>query len=175
WYEESKDRKDFRTKTLHELEESNNDTSEMAEYIATTIIRYHLDTMARLGIKYEVLPRESDILHLHFWSYAFERLKESGAIVFETEGRNKGCWVMKAETAETTNRESDASTEDSEFDPDKVIVKSNGIVTYVGKDIAFTLWKLGRLGMDFYYRPFYEYKDGVAKSVAWISTSDKNE
>jgi len=174
WYEESKDREKLKTRTLHELEASNNDTSQMAEYISMTILRCHLNTMIRLGIKYEVLPRESDILHLHFWNRAFEWLKERGAIVFETEGRNKGCWVMRAENAEPAKQDN-SPDEEAKHDADKVIVKSNGIVTYVGKDIAFTLWKLGRLGLDFYYRPFYEYKDGEMNSTAWISTSNKDE
>ncbi len=174
WYEGSPERKALRAQTLHELEESNNETSEMAEYISTTILRCHLDTMARIGISYDVLPRESDILHLKFWSYAFERLKETGAIIFETEGRNKGCWVMKADPSAEATEKTAEPEEQSQYDADKVIVKSNGIVTYVGKDIAFTLWKLGRLGMDFYYHPFYEYLVNGKKHTAWISTADKS-
>ena len=173
WYEGSPERKELRAKTLHELEESNNETSEMAEYISTTILRCHLDTMARIGISYDVLPRESDILHLHFWQYAFERLKETDAIIFETEGRNKGCWVMKAGPSTQPIEKIEDNEEQSQYDADKVIVKSNGIVTYVGKDIAFTLWKLGRLGMDFYYHPFYEYTVDGSKRTAWISTANK--
>ena len=174
WYEGSPERKALRAQTLHELEESNNETAEMAEYISTTILRCHLDTMARIGIVYDVLPRESDILHLHFWQYAFERLKETNAIIFETEGRNKGCWVMKAEPSAQPTEKIEETEEQSQYDADKVIVKSNGIVTYVGKDIAFTLWKLGRLGMDFYYHPFYEYDVDGSKHTAWISSSNKD-
>ena len=99
--------------------------------------------MLRLGIEYDVLPRESEILHLKFWASAFELLKQSKAIYLETEGKNAGCWVMPAQTFS-----SDENAEDS-----KVIVRSNGTVTYVGKDIAYQLWKFGLLGKDFYYRP----------------------
>jgi len=107
-------------------------------------VGYHLDTMSRLGIRYDVLPRESEILYLKFWETAFEQLKERRAIYFETEGKNKGCWVMPASAfKEQTNED----TEDS-----KVIVRSNNTVTYVGKDIAYQLWKFGLLGKDFYYR-----------------------
>ncbi len=41
-------------------------------------------------------------------------------------------------------------------DPDKVIVRSDGTVTYVGKDIAYQLWKFGLLGEDFLYRFWQE-------------------
>jgi arginyl-tRNA synthetase len=104
-----------------------------------------------------VLPRESEILHLKFWAYAFELLKERKAIYLETEGKNKGCWVMPAA----------AFSEASE--DDKVIVRSNGTVTYVGKDIAYQLWKFGLLGKDFHYQPLHKYADG---RVLWV-TSDQ--
>ena len=104
--------------------------------------------MLRLGVEYDVLPRESEILHLKFWAAAFELLKERKAIYLETEGKNAGCWVMPAA----------AFSEDSE--DSKVIVRSNGTVTYVGKDIAYQLWKFGLLGKDFYYRPLHTYADG---------------
>ena len=102
----------------------------------------HLATMLRLGVDYDVLPRESEILHLQFWATAFEQLKERKAIYFETEGKNKGCWVMPGDAF------SEHAAEDDE-DADKIIVRSNGTVTYVGKDIAYQLWKFGLLGKDF--------------------------
>ena len=102
-------------------------------------------TMLRLGVEYDVLPRESEILHLQFWATAFELLKERKAIYFETEGKNAGCWVMPRGLRRRRSEDS------------KVIVRSNGTVTYVGKDIAYQLWKFGLLGKDFYYRPFQTY------------------
>ncbi len=165
WYEEDKTRLETRAKTLHEIEEGNNATAEIGEYISSKIVDCHLDTMARLDISYDLLARESEILHLHFWAHAFERLKASGAIVYETEGRNKGCWVMRAEEGE---RESGTESE-SEHDADKIIVRSNGIVTYTGKDIAYHLWKLGKLGKDFYYKPLRV--DHHGKQV-WLTTGD---
>ena len=97
-----------------------------------------------MDVRYDVLPRESEILHLKFWETAFEQLKERKAIYFETEGKNKGCWVMPASAFKEQTGE---DTDDS-----KVIVRSNNTVTYVGKDIAYQLWKFGLLGKDFYYR-----------------------
>ena len=125
--------------------------AELAHLVADAIVNAHLATMLRLGIEYDVLPRESEILHLKFWATAFELLKERKAIYFETEGKNNGCWVMPAAAFRGDRR----SNEDS-----KVIVRSNGTVTYVGKDIAYQLWKFGLLGKDFYYRHLTHYPDG---------------
>jgi len=165
WYdagseEENKQRKALRYATLHEIEAGNNETTEVAELISTAVVKMHLDTMLRLGIEYDFLPRESEILRLKFWDVAFEQLKQSGVLYFETEGKNKGCWVMTRPDAKTTEGETD---EDA-----KVIVRSNGTVTYVGKDIAYHLWKFGLLGRDFAYRPFYAYDN----HICWISTTD---
>jgi len=150
----------LRSETLHAVEAGDNPTAELADYIATRIVECHLKTMGRLGIRYDVLPRESEILHLRFWDRAFTRLKETGAIRLETEGRNAGCWVMPSA--------SDSHTGTDEHDADKIIVRSNNTVTYAGKDIAYQLWKLGQLGLDFYYKPFQQYEDG---HVVWVTTS----
>jgi arginyl-tRNA synthetase len=140
-----------RAQTLKEIEEGHNDTAYMAEAVAMTIVRYHLATMARIGVHYDLLPRESDILHLKFWDRAFEQLKQKGAIFFETEGKNKDCWVMRLET--------------EGYDDDKIIVRSNGTVTYVGKDIAYQLWKLGLLHQDFLYDLFNHNRH------VWVTSS----
>jgi arginyl-tRNA synthetase len=140
FYEAEDPKHALRGQTLKEIEEGNNDTASMAEAVAMTIVRHHLATMRRINVHYDLLPRESDILHLKFWDRAFELLKEKGAIFFENEGKNKGCWVMRLET--------------EGYDDDKIIVRSNGTVTYVGKDIAYQLWKLGLLHQDFLYDVF---------------------
>src|SRR5215813_15598909 len=168
WYEEDKSRLEIRARTLHEIEEGGAPTAEAAEYISSKIVDLHLNTMARLDISYDLLPREKEILHLHFWTHAFEKLKASGAIVFETEGRSKGCWVMKAD--EKPGEKEMEPQGEGEYDPDKIIVRSNGIVTYTGKDIAYHLWKLGKLGLDFHYKPLR--RDHRGREV-WITTSDE--
>ncbi len=149
---------EWRKQTLHQIEAGDGPTAELAHVVSDAIVHCHLATMYRLGIEYDVLPRESEILHLKFWATAFELLKDRKAIYFETEGKNKGCWVMPA----SAFREGSTDEEDS-----KVIVRSNGTVTYVGKDIAYQLWKFGLLGKDFYYRPWHTYPDG---HVVWAST-----
>jgi arginyl-tRNA synthetase len=155
---EDPERLKLRRETLHAIEEGANATAELADYISTRITDCHLDTMERLGIRYDVLPRESEILHF-MWERAFERMKETGVIRFESEGRNAGCWVMPMDTHTSTE----------EHEADKVIVRSNGTITYTGKDIAYQLWKLGQLGIDFHYKPFRTYPDG---HVVWVSTRE---
>ena len=168
WYElgtadENAARKKLRYATLHEIEQGGNETAEVAELISTAVLRRHLETMLRLDIEYDFLPRESEILHLKFWDAAFEQLKQTGVLYFETEGKNKGCWVMTRPGAEITEGE---TNEDA-----KVIVRSIGTVTYVGKDIAYHLWKFGLLGKDFGYKPFFMYPD----HECWISAVHGDE
>ena len=163
WYEQDKQNLQARTQTLHAIEEGGNETASVADLISTAVLRRHLETMDRLDIEYDFLPRESEILHLHFWDAAFTKLKEGGVLSLETKGKNKGCWVMKRAGASTAE-----AAEIAEEDQ-KVIVRSNGTVGYVGKDIAYHMWKFGLLGRDFGYRKFYRYPNG---HDCWVSTSE---
>jgi arginyl-tRNA synthetase len=157
------ERKKIRLDTLHEIEAGGNETAEIAELISTGVLRRHLETMERLGIEYDFLPRESEILHLQFWETARALMVEKGVLYLETAGKNKGCWVMRRAIS------SAAGVEVAESGPDedaKILIRSNGTVTYVGKDIAYHLWKFGLLGKDFGYAKFHEYPT----HVCWIST-----
>jgi arginyl-tRNA synthetase len=165
WYESDKANLEARRETLHALEVGGNPTAELAQRISMAVLRRHLETMQRLDIEYDFLPQESDILHLHFWAKAFEKLKQSGVLYFEQEGKNKGCWVM-TRPGSAKDGEEDGPNEDA-----KVIVRSNGTVGYVGKDIAYHMWKFGLLGLDFGYRKFYTYADG---RPVWISCDPKD-
>ncbi|MFN2499704.1 MAG: arginine--tRNA ligase [Pyrinomonadaceae bacterium] len=159
--ETNSERLKLRINVLHAIEEGNNSTAELADYVATRNVERILNTMERLDIRYDLLARESDILHLHFWDRAFELMKSAGVIRFESQGKHAGCWVMPFESHTGTD----------EHESDKIIVRSNGTVTYTGKDIAYQLWKLGRLGLDFNYKPFRSYSDG---HVTWVTTTDTN-
>jgi arginyl-tRNA synthetase len=160
WYEQDKENLKLRLKTLHDIEQGGNEPAEIARLISDSIIRLHLQTMQRLDIEYDFLPQESEILHLHFWELAFEQMKQKGVLYFETEGKNKGCWVMRRAGSKQSEDQS-GPDEDA-----KVIVRSNNTVTYVGKDIAYHLWKFGLLGRDFGYKRFYSYPNG---HQVWIS------
>ncbi|HVE72737.1 MAG TPA: arginine--tRNA ligase [Thermoanaerobaculia bacterium] len=159
YYADHPEAKEWRRETLHRIENQEGETAQLARVIARAVVRRHLETMRRLGITYDLLPKESDIIHLHFWDRAFELLKEKGALVLEEEGKHKGCWVMKLEESEEFSGMNE---------PDKILVRSNGTVTYTGKDIAYQLWKLGFLDRTFQYRKFpFEY-------VLWETTHEND-
>ncbi|MGA9471083.1 MAG: arginine--tRNA ligase [Terriglobales bacterium] len=225
WYAEDKQNLAARSATLHAIEEGDNETAGIAELVSIAVLRRHLETMERLDIEYDFLPRESEILHLHFWDAAFTKLKEAGVLTYESEGKNKGCWVMRRagtakseiisqvevrakdlqiDTYESPKKNAVRVThvptgvvvscddEDSQHknrekammllrtkllelpadqiseEDQKVIVRSNGTVGYVGKDIAYHMWKFGLLGRDFSYRKFFRYPNA---HDCWISTT----
>jgi arginyl-tRNA synthetase len=171
WYAEDKARLGVRNDTLHAIEAGHGVAADMGHLIADAIVGCHLRTLGRLGIDYDLLTWEGDILRLHFWATAFEQLKRDGSIFLQTEGPLKGCWVMTIDDSLAEGVADDAAPHDEvEAEAkEKVIVRSNGTVTYVGKDIANQLWKFGLLGIDFHYRPFTTRADG---SVLWATTSD---
>ncbi|HUB33720.1 MAG TPA: arginine--tRNA ligase [Bryobacteraceae bacterium] len=152
YYHDHDEALEWRKQTLHAIEAGEGELAELAHLVADAIVRAHLATMLRMDVEYDVLPRESEILHLEFWASAFELLKQRGAIYFEEEGKHAGCWVMPGISEEG-----------------KVIVRSDGTVVYTGKDIAYQLWKFGLLGKDFHYRPFQTYADG---RVLWVTTDE---
>jgi arginyl-tRNA synthetase len=212
-----KTRLELRGQTLKDIEESHGETAKMAEIISDAIVGCHLRTLERLGIGYDLLTRESEILHMKFWDAAFELLKERGTIQMATSGKNAGCWVMqlpfeaddkgnssgakapsigadmselklrppeRPNAAEARPESSSGNSESSspaaaeapEENPEeaeaKIIVRSNGTVTYVGKDIAYHLWKFGLLGRDFNYQIF---KDALGGPEPWSTTSGKGD
>jgi arginyl-tRNA synthetase len=167
WYEQDKQNQKARAETLHAIENSTSDAGAIAELISTAVLRRHLETMDRLDIEYDFLPRESEILHLHFWDAAFTKLKAAGVLTYESEGKNKGCWVMRRAGAGKDDVATDAAARTGISEEDqKVIVRSNSTVGYVGKDIAYHMWKFGVLGRDFDYRRFYQYPN---QHECWIS------
>jgi arginyl-tRNA synthetase len=171
---------ELRGRTLKAIEEARGEEAEVGQVVADAIVGCHLRTMARLDIGYELLARESEILHLKFWDAAFEMLKKSGAIELATSGKMAGCWIMPWKEEEnsginaedTENAEDAEKTEDTENSQDKIIVRSNGTVTYVGKDIAYQLWKFGLLGKDFHYRKWPNAPEG---QTVWATTSEAND
>jgi arginyl-tRNA synthetase len=167
WYESDKTRLEIRARALHDLERGGNEVAEMGAFIVDRIVRAHLKTMARLNIAYDLLTYEGDILRLKFWAHAFEILKAQGAVFLQTEGRLAGCWVMRIEEGDQTE-----ASESEEESREKVIVRSNGVVTYVGKDIANQFWKFGLLGRDFRYRRFAQQANG---QVLWSTTAAEGE
>lgn len=162
-YEQNPESVVLQKQTLHQIEKHEGRTAELAGVVAEAIVRWHVRTALRLDIEYDVLTKESDIIRLNFWSRAFEKLRTSGAIVLEEEGKHAGCWVMRlTDSAEFAGLE----------EPDKILVRSNGTVTYVGKDIAYQLWKFGLIDRTFGYREFLRYPDD---RVLWETTSEEGD
>ncbi|PYV17412.1 MAG: arginine--tRNA ligase [Acidobacteria bacterium] len=168
FYSRSEEHRQWRSRTLQAIEAGDNPTAELADHVAMRIAAAHIATMARINVTYDLLPRESEILRLRFWERAFEQLKEKGAVYFVDSGRNRGCWVMRA-GLEAEPPPEEAGREELEED-EKIIVRSDGTVTYVGKDIAYQLWKFGLLGLDFRYRPF-QSRDG---HTLWVTSVEES-
>jgi arginyl-tRNA synthetase len=176
WYAGDKERLAIRAQALHDIEHGGNTSAEIAAFIADRIVRTHLKTMARMNVDYDLLTWEGDILRLKFWARAFEILRESGAMYLQESGKLKGCWVMRidddlaiGEPANDESNDEGDSEEDDQQSREKVIVRSNGVVTYVGKDIALQFWKMGLLGKDFHYRKFAERVD---HRPLWATSTD---
>ncbi len=170
WYAADTARAAIRAATLHAIEHGEGEAAAMGAIIADRIVGCHLKTMARLNVDYDLLTWEGDILRLHFWATAFEILVKNGSVFLQEEGPLKGCWVMRIDDAVAEGGESDDAGEGEEAAREKVIVRSNGTVTYVGKDIANQFWKFGLLGRDFHYRVFATRRDGTP---LYASTSDE--
>ena len=158
WYKTDAARLKFRARALQDLEHGDNENAEIAAFIADRIVRCHLATMERLNVEYDLLAWEGDILRLEFWTRTFDVLKAAGALFHQTKGAQAGCWVMLIDgRPESTETPDDAT---SKAAPAKIIVRSDGTVTYVGKDIAYQFWKFGLLDKDFYYRPYAQQRSG---------------
>ena len=174
WYDGDQARLAIRAAVLHDLEHGGNETAAIGTLIVDRIVRAHLATMARLNIGNDLLTYEGDILRLQFWAHLFETLKAQGAVFLQTEGKLAGCWVMRIEeegTAKPSAEREDPEADDPE-QREKVIVRSNGVVTYVGKDLANQFWKFGLLGLDFRYRLFTTQPNSRA---LWATTSGEND
>ena len=161
-YEENQEALGWRAEALQAIEEGRGETAAIAALVSTAIVRAHLATMWRINVRYDLLAQESEILRLDFWKSAFELMKQTGAIRLEDSGKNAGCWVMNL-------AENGGEAEESGGEEVKIIVRSNGTVTYVGKDIAYHLWKFGLLGKDFGYKLFHRYPDG---HPVWCSATE---
>jgi arginyl-tRNA synthetase len=150
-----------REEVLHKIEGGIDSIAGFAKELATKIVQSHLETVAQLSIFYDLLNWESDIISRGFWEATFEILKEKGVLRFETEGPNEGCWVVPfggiVETAEGMKS------------MDKILVRSNGSVTYTGKDVAYQLWKYGLLKKDFLYKHWGPQANG---EILWTTAKD---
>jgi arginyl-tRNA synthetase len=137
-YEKDPSLEEIRKNILKELEDGTSETAQFADKITRRVLENQLETCWNLGVYYDCLNFESQIIRSGLWGRIFEKLKEMCLIEFENEGKNVGCWVIRGENNEE----------------DKVIVRSNGTATYIAKDIPYAAWKLGLLEDPFNYQKY---------------------
>ena len=154
-YETDKALQEIRSHVLQELEEGTSEIAKFGDDLTRKVLEEQLKTCWRLGVTYDCLNFESQIVRSNLWSVAFEKMKSMGITELEKEGKNSGCWVIKAESEE-----------------DKVLVRSNGTATYIAKDIPYAAWKLGILRDPFHYRQYAVQKTG---RVLWQTTLDDKD
>lgn len=154
-YEQEPSLAEKRVLVLKELEEGTSDIARFGDEITRRVLEEQLKTCWRLGVTYDCLNFESQIVRSHLWKTIFEKMKSMEIIYLEKEGKNAGCWVIKS---------------DSKEDEDKILVRSNGIATYIAKDIPYATWKLGILDDPFLYRQYAVQKNG---RILWETTLEK--
>ena len=169
WYAADGERLKLRARALHEIEGAGNPTAEIGRIVADRIVRCHLATMSRLNVDYDLLCWEGDVLRLEFWARAFEVLKKAGAVHLQTSGPQAGCWVMPlTEPGSAGDPQADGGGDGEREARAKIIVRSNGTVTYVGKDIAYQFWKFGVIDRDFHY---HRHEPQPSGRPLWSTTS----
>ncbi len=146
---------ELRSDVLQELEKGTSEIAKFGDEITRRVLDEQLKTCWRLGATYDCLNFESQIIRSNLWAMVFEKMRSMGITTLENEGKNAGCWVIKAESEE-----------------DKVLVRSNGTATYVAKDIPYAAWKLGILEDPFYYKHYTVQKTG---RVLWQTSLDDKE
>ena len=151
-YETDSSLEEIRKNLLKDLEDGNSEMALFADKITGKVLESQLDTCWNLGVTYDCLNYESQIIRSGLWSKIFEKLQKSQLIEFEENGKNSGCWIIRGEGKEE----------------DKVIVRSNGTATYIAKDIPYAAWKLGLLDDPFFYKKYP--KDQPGGKTLWQTT-----
>ncbi|HEV3310032.1 MAG TPA: arginine--tRNA ligase [Chloroflexota bacterium] len=103
------------------------------------ILGAQLETAVRLGATYDLLVWESDIIHAQLLDEALGLLRKSPVVFVPEEGEYKDALVIKLQQVHS-------KAEPVESEPRfRVLVRSNGIPTYTGKDTPYMMWKFGLL------------------------------
>ncbi|MSV26372.1 MAG: arginine--tRNA ligase [Nitrosarchaeum sp.] len=137
-YEQDPSLENIRKNILKELEDGTSEIAQFADKITRRVLENQIETCWNLGVYYDCLNFESQIIRSGLWNQIFEKLKEMNLIEFENNGKNIGCWVIRGENN----------------DEDKVLVRSNGTATYIAKDIPYAAWKLGLVNDPFNYEKY---------------------
>ena len=154
-YESDKQLEEKRHEILKQIEDRTSDVSKMAQTITRRVLAEQLKTVWNLGVFYDCLNFESQIIHSKLWEKIFEKLKSDNQIKYEDSGDNAGCWVIP-----------------TEGEDDKILVRSNGVATYIAKDIPYAAWKLGLVDDPFSYK-IYSTQNNSQK--LYETTLDEND
>ena len=155
-YENDKELESKRREILKELEDPGSDTAKFGKTITRKVLIDQLDTVWKLGATYNCLNFESQILYSKLWEKIFEQMKSENLVRFEEQGDNAGCWVLPIENED-----------------DKILVRSNGVATYVAKDIPYAAWKLGVLNDPFNYTVFSD--EQIDGKLLWETTLEETQ
>ncbi len=177
-YTEDPGLEEVRRRTLQELEDANSQTAAFADMVTQRVLRCQLETCWNLGVSYDCINFESQILRSGLWERAFEMLKEMGLVEFEGDGKNAGCWVIRGKAGRNNNNDGGPAKKPSmaadggedkarDANDDKVIVRSNGTATYIAKDIPYAAWKLGLLEDPFRYVVYVKQQPSDPSKVLW--------
>jgi arginyl-tRNA synthetase len=136
--------KEKQSLVLKEIEKGDGEVAEYTRSVVKRILVAQLSTCWRLGAAYDLLNWESQLVHSRMWERIFESLKKMGYVKYQDQGENKGCWVIP----------------DPESGEEKVVVRSDGTVVYVAKDIPYAAWKIGLVEDPFGYEVFAAEQPG---------------
>jgi len=153
-YETEPNLQETRKKILEDIENPESEISNFANSITKKVLACQLETCWNLDVTYDCLNFESEIIHSGLWGKIFEKLKEMKILEFETEGKNKDCWVIRGKGKAE----------------DKIVVRSNGTATYIAKDIPYASYKLGLLEDPFNYKKYETEQPG---RTLWQTTLEK--
>jgi len=162
-YEKNKNLLEKKKTITKKIEEGNNEISNLSGEIARKVLLEQLKTCWRMNIYYDLLNKETDIIQSKLWEKSFDMLKEKNLIYQAAEGDKKGCWLLKLSNLPEFKEMKDA---------DATIKRSDGTVLYIGKDIAYAMWKHGLLDLDFGYNKFVKQPNNT---ILWTTTTKNPE
>jgi len=165
---ENTDLKKERESVMVKLEGSSSSEALKQKELAQKILVEQLKTFRNLGVDYDVIVYESDIIALKMWEKAFEKLKRNENVYYATEGKSAGCWLVRVSDSAGDKTTAKDLKGENEIEEDKIIVRANGVPTYTGKDIAYHMWKFGLIGIDFGYK---KADFGTQEKDLWLTTS----
>lgn len=145
---------------MKKLEEGDNEIAEIGRKLAERVVRAQMLTTYRMGIAYDLLSWESDIMRSGIFGEAYELIEANENFFWATDGKYKGAFVMDLRKLFPDMK-----------NPFLVLKRSDGTATYTGKDIAYHLWKFGKVSADMLYKVW----DRLENHETWTTAPDGEE